>query len=255
VTNHDLLSVARISAQGTSDVVNQTSLWLQEIQAISAVATTLGVLIALYVAAIREPRKAAAESRRHKAQMDALRRAHRKRVTAQARKVIPYSVRTPMFGGSWWTVGIDNASNAIATILEVEVKAIGTNGLEVPDGCKQVDNATTLDQVFDRSVLAVLSESLDGGLQQPSFGEMTSVGVSVQRSNRKSQAFKQALRDALIGHFATEWQRVLPPHQHTVMAYTTTRPDYTLRVAIDYEDEAGYQWRRTDTSQPKLLGN
>jgi hypothetical protein len=45
----------------------------------------------------------------------------------------------------------------------------------------------------------------------------------------------------LIGHFATEWQRVLPPHQHTVMAYTTTKPDYTLSVTIDCEDEAGYQ--------------
>ena len=104
VTNHALLSAAPISAQGTSDAVNQTPLWLQEIQAISAVATTIGVLIALYVAAIREPRKAAAESRRHEAQMDALRRAHRERVTAQARKVIPSCVRTPMFGGSWWTV-------------------------------------------------------------------------------------------------------------------------------------------------------
>jgi hypothetical protein len=235
VTNHDLLSVARISAQGTSDVVNQTSLWLQEIQAIAAVATTIGVLIALYVAAIREPRKAATESRRHEAQMDALRRAHRKRVTAQARKVIPSCVRTPMFGGSWWTVGVDNASNAVTTILDVEVKAIDTNGLEVPDGCEQVDNTTTLDQVFDRSILAAMSGSLDGGLQPPPV--------------------KQALRDALIGHFATEWQRVLPPHQHTVMAYTTTRPHYTLSVTIDYEDEAGYQWRRTGTSQPRLLGS
>ena len=72
MTNHDLLSAARINAQGASDVVNRTSLWLQEIQAIAAVATTVGVLIALYVATVREPRKAAAESRRHKAQMDAL---------------------------------------------------------------------------------------------------------------------------------------------------------------------------------------
>jgi hypothetical protein len=85
MTHRALLSVAHV-AQGPSDVVDQTSIWLQEIQAISAVATTVGVLIALYVAAIREPRKAAAESRRHKAQMDALRRAHRKRVTAQARR-------------------------------------------------------------------------------------------------------------------------------------------------------------------------
>jgi hypothetical protein len=34
------------------------------------------------------------------------------------------------------------------------------------------------------------------------------------------------------------------------MAYTTTDPSYDLRITIDYEDQDGYQWRRTDTSQP-----
>jgi hypothetical protein len=38
------------------------------------------------------------------------------------------------------------------------------------------------------------------------------------------------------------------------MAYTTSEPDYTLRVTIEYEDETGYQWRRTNTSQPKRFG-
>jgi hypothetical protein len=254
VTDHALLSVTRISAQGPSDVVNQTSLWLQEVQAIAAVATTVGVLIALYVATIREPRKAAEEGRRHKAQMDALRRAHRKRVAAQARKVIPSCARTPMFGASWWTVTIDNASNAMTTILAVEVKAKNTNGLEVPDGCQQVSSRTTLDQAFDRSILAALSGSFDDCLEQPPVGEVAFAGTSVQRTSQRPQAFRQALRDALIGHFATDWQRTLPPRQHTVLAYTTAEPDYTLRVSIDYEDEAGYRWRRTDTSQPKLLG-
>ena len=145
-----------------------------------------------------------------------------------------------MFGGSWWTVSIENASNAMTTILAVEVKAMDTNGLEVPDGCMQVSNTMTLDQAFDRSILAALSGSSGDGHHQ-SFG--------------MPKGFKQALRDALVGHFATEWQRTLPPHQHTVMAYTSTKPDYTLRVTIDYEDEAGYRWRRTDTSQPRLLGN
>ena len=238
MTNHDLLSMASISAQGTSDVVNQTSLWLQEIQAISAVATTVGVLIALYVAAIREPRKAAAESRRHKAQMDALRRAHGKRVTAQARKVFPSSIRTPMFGDSWWTVRIDNTSNAVTTILAVEVKAIDTKGVEVPDGCEQANNTMTLDQAFDRSILPALS---------------TFTGASEQRSSLPP-AFKQALRDALVGHFATAWDRILSPNQHAVMAYRTTKPDYMLRVTIDYEDQAGYQWRRTDSRQPERIG-
>jgi hypothetical protein len=58
----------------------------------------------------------------------------------------------------------------------------------------------------------------------------------------------------LIGHLATEWQRTLPPNHHTVMVYTTTKPEYTLRVTIDFEDEAGYQWRRADISPPKRMG-
>lgn len=86
-----------------------------------------------------------------------------------------------------------------------------------------------VDQAFDRSIRAVLSDSLGRGL---------------------NPAFKNALWDALTGHIVKEWPRTLPPNQHAVMAYMTTDPDYELRVTIDYEDEAGYLWRRTDTSQP-----
>jgi hypothetical protein len=237
MTEHALLSVAHISAQGPSDVVNQTALWLQEIQAISAVATTIGVLIALYVAIVREPRKAAEERKRHKARFDALRRAHGKHVAAQARKVFPSSIRTPIFGDSWWTVRIDNTSNAVTTILAVEVKALDTRGFEVPDGCEQANNTLSLEQAFDRSILATLS---------------TFTGASEHRSSLPP-TFKQSLRDALVGHFATAWERTLSPNQHAVMAYRTTEPDYTLRVTIDYEDQAGYQWRRTDSSQPERI--
>jgi hypothetical protein len=35
------------------------------------------------------------------------------------------------------------------------------------------------------------------------------------------------------------------------MCYTTTDPSYKLRVTIDYEDEVGFQWRRTDAGQPR----
>ena len=254
MTNGALVFVGHITAQGTSDSVNQLPLWLQETQAIAAVAIIIGVLIALYVAVVREPRKAGEERRRHKAQIDALRRVQRKRVAAQARKIVPSCVRTPIFGDSWWTVRIDNTSNAVTTILAVEVKAIDANGIEVPDGCKQANNTMPVDQAFDRSVLAALAESSPGGFEQSSFGEMTFAGAWRQRSSRLPPALKQALRDALVGHFATGWQRTLPPNQHTVMAYTTTKPDYTLRVTIEYEDETGYQWRRTNASQPKRMG-
>jgi hypothetical protein len=239
VTSDASVLVGRITAQGTSNAGDRLALWLQGTQAIAAVATTLGVLIALYVAVVREPRKVAEQRRRHKAQTDALRRAAGKRVAAQARKVVPSCIRAPMFGDSWWTVRIDNTSNAVATILAVDVAAIDTNGIQVPDGCKQANNTEPVDEAFDRSVRSALAA---GGAQGSQLG------------TRLPPALKQALRNALVGHLATEWQRILPPNHHTVMAYTTTKPDYTLRVTIEYEDEAGYQWRRTDIGPPKRMG-
>lgn len=125
------------------------------------------------------------------------------------------------------------------TILAVEVEAIDANGIEVPDGCRQANNTIPVDQALERSVLAALS---------------TFAGRSPEQGNELSPALKHVLRDALVGHFATGWQRTLPPNQATVMAYTAAQPDYTLRVTIEYEDESGYAWRRTDTTQPERVG-
>jgi hypothetical protein len=212
--------------------VIQPPQWLQVAQATGAVATTIGVLIALYIAAIREPRKAAEERRHHMAQLDALHRAEKERISAQARRVVPSCSRTPMFGDAWWAVRIDNASNALTTILAVEVTALDTDGVEIPGGCRQAYDTMPLDQVVDRSIRASVSGSMSQGLEP---------------------AFKRALRNALTGHVVKVWPRTLPPNQHAVMAYTTTDPRYELCLTIDYEDEAGYQWRRTDTSQPKRM--
>lgn len=57
----------------------------------------------------------------------------------------------------------------------------------------------------------------------------------------------------MVGHFSTEWQTTLGPNQSALMAYVTTDPNHKLCITIDYEDEAGYQWRRTDSGQPERL--
>ena len=87
-----------------------------------------------------------------------------------------------------------------------------------------------VDHVIERSIGALLSES-DPDIQLV-------------------PTLRQAIRDAMAGHFVKEWHRTLPPYQHAVMAYTTTDPNCKLSITIDYEDEAGYRWRRTDTSLP-----
>ena len=207
-----LVFLTRITAKGTSHLVNQRPLWLEVIPASAAVATTIGVLIALHVAVVREPKKAAEVCRHYQAQMDALHRAERQRVAAQARKVVLSCVRTPMFGDSWWTVRIDNATNAVTTILAGDVKAIDSTGSEVPDECRQANNTMPIDHAFDRCIRAGLSASLEGGFQQSPYGGMVAPGASQRLSNQLAPAFKQAMRDALVGHFINEWQRTLPPN-------------------------------------------
>ena len=234
MTNDALAFVGHISALGAPISANQTPVWLQEVQAIAGIATTIGVLIALYIAAIREPRKEAAERRHHAAQIDALRRAEQARIAAQARKVLPSCIRTPMFGETSWIVKIDNAIDAVTTILGVDVAALDTNGFEVPDGCSRAAGIVPADRVFNLSIRAALDDMSRGRFE-----------------DELVPAFKHAVRDAMVGHFVNEWPRTVPPNEHAVMAYTTTDPNYKLRITIDYEDEAGYQWRRTDTSQPR----
>jgi hypothetical protein len=56
-----------------------TPLWLQVIQAAGGIATIVGVLIALYIALIRDPREASAERKYLVAQIEAFRRARTER--------------------------------------------------------------------------------------------------------------------------------------------------------------------------------
>lgn len=225
-------------------------IWLSIAQAVGAISTTVGVLIALYVAVRREPKKAAEERQRHEAQMDALNRAETERVAAQARKIVPSCLRTPMFGNTWWTVKIENVSNSAATILTVDVSAVDTNGNIVPNGCKQSNNTMPADQAFEKAIRAAMSGSLQGAFQQSGMGRMIPHAAAQQLTNQLAPAAKQAMQEAMVGHFVTEWQRTLGPNQSALMAYATTDPNLKLRITIDYEDEAGYQWRRVDSSQP-----
>ena len=86
MNNHALEFVGHINALGPQIAANQTPMWLQEVQALAGIATTMGVLIALYIAAIREPRKDAAERRHHAAQIDALRRAAPNRLVSRLKR-------------------------------------------------------------------------------------------------------------------------------------------------------------------------
>jgi hypothetical protein len=59
-------------------------------------------------------------------------------------------------------VKIENVSNAVATVLHVDVAAVDTSGNVVTGGCPQANNTMPIDEVFGRSVQAALSGSLEG---------------------------------------------------------------------------------------------
>jgi hypothetical protein len=230
--DHALVLAGPMTAPCASQAASQSPQWLQVMQATGAVATTVGVLIALYLVVIRDPREASEEHRHQVAKMDALHHVQTERVGAQARKLVPYCARMPIFGDSWWTVRIDNISNAVTAILGVDVTALDTNGFEIPAGCRPANSTMSVDNVIERSIGAVLSGHPDSQLVP---------------------TLRQAIRDAMTGHFVKEWPRTLPPYQHAVMAYATTDPNYKLRITVDYEDEVGHRWRRTDTSLPRRV--
>jgi hypothetical protein len=231
-----LASACDTTAQYAPQAASLSPTWLQVIQAIGSVATAVGVLIALYVALIREPKEASAEHRHHVAQMDALRSVKNERLWAQARKLVPSSARTPLLGDRWWTVRLDNASSAVTAILSVHVAAMDSNGVEVNNGCRQATSIMPLDKAFDESIRAALSESLESGLERPA-----------------NDTVREAIRDALGVHFVNTWPGTLRPNQHVVMAYTTTDPSYELRITVEFEDEAGMRWRRTDAGHPRQV--
>jgi hypothetical protein len=223
--NHPLEFIGQAAVQCASQAPTAAPLWLQVIQAAGGLATTVGVLIALYIAVIRDPREASEEHRHHVAQMAALQRAKADRAGAHARKVVPSCARAPILGDSWWIVRMDNESVASTTIVAVDVTAVDSKGIEVPNGCLPADNA--------RSALA---ESLGSQLQRPLAGTL-----------------EQTVQSAVTLHFVKEWPRTLPPLRHAVMTYTAADPSYRLRITVDYKDDEGFQWRRTESRQPRRI--
>lgn len=233
MTIHVLALANSVMAQCALPTPGQAPSWLQILQAVGNAATAIGVLTALYIAVIRDPREASAEHKDRLARMEALHRARVERFEAQARKLVASCARTPMLGDTWWAVRVDNSSSRVTNLLAVDVVAINADGVVVPGGCRQVENTRSVDKAVDRSLRTALSESLESVLDRPVTGVLN-----------------RAIRDAVAVHFVNGWPRSLAPNHHAVMFYVTSEAGYKLRITVDYEDEAGFQWSRTDGGQP-----
>lgn len=255
--------------------MNQIPAWLQ---ITTSVATTLGVLAALYVAIWREPRKARAERderakqaaedhRRYNDQMAALQRAEDDRIKAQARKIVPTIFPADLFGENMWTVKVSNTSNGVVTNLDVSVTAVDAEGNEIPDGCRQANDRLGTGDAFRRLISEALGGAFSGAMgANPLAGLMGGMGgfrpggmsgdqLSSVINQRLGPEVSERFREAMLGQLVREWMTTLTPGQFAVMAFQTTRDDARLRVVLQFEDEAGYRWRRPDNGQPVRISD
>lgn len=249
--------------------MNQIPMWLAITQ---SVATTGGVLLALWAALWREPKKAREDRRRYDDQMATLQRAENDRIAAQARKVVPSVNRADMFGENLWMVRVNNLSNGAVSLLDVRVAAFDAEGNEVENGCRQANNEVQIGQGIERIIMESLRGGLSGAMQsepmqminqmlgQTGIGRTSPHLTTMNRqqmdrfiTQRLGADFGERLREAMAGELATEWMKTLTPNQNTVMAFKAESADYTLRVFIEFEDEAGYRWERNDNSQPRKI--
>jgi hypothetical protein len=262
--------------------MNLIPAWLQITTSIS---TTVGVLIALYVAVWREPRKAlrerddrekqAIEDRnRYNDQMETLQRADDDRIKAQARKIVPSINRADMFGENLWMARVNNLSNGAVSVLGVRVLALDADGNEVEGGCRQANNQVQIGQGIERIITESLRGAVSGAMQSdpmqminqmmgglppgvqrvgPNLGNMNRQQMDRFISQRLGGDFSARLREAMAGELATEWMTTLTPNQQSVMAFKATSADFRLQISIEFEDEAGYRWERSDSTQPRQI--
>jgi len=112
------------------------------------------VLIALYVAVWREPRKARSERDDRKKQLTALQRAEDERVIAQARRVVASVGSASLLGNGVWFASVSNHSTAPVTNLEVKVFAVDAKGERILEPCKRSKETIGTDDVLANLVLS-----------------------------------------------------------------------------------------------------
>ena len=199
----------------------------------------------------------AEDRRRYDAQMAALQRAEDDRIIAQARKIVPATFPAEMFGPNLWTVKVSNTSNGVVTNLDVSVTAVDAGGNEIPNGCRQANDQVSIGDAFRRLISDALSGAVTGALSTTPMaafgGRAGGMNADQLRSvidGRLGAGVSERFRDAMLGQLAREWMPTLTPGQFAVMAFQTADSNARLRVVLEFEDEAGYRWRRPDDGQP-----
>jgi hypothetical protein len=220
-------------------------------------------------------RQAIVERERFEKQIDALERAENERLAAQARKVISQVVNASAIIPNLYHVGINNFGTEIVSALQIEVFAKDGSGDIVPDACQFADQTSVSEAMADVIVpeidktFDIISVRLQQLLEQAKAGSID-LGVDAQLvdaifnhvyaamdeemniGEQKATILKEQVKHQVVAQLYQQWPQVLAPGQWAVMPFLTTKPEYSLRVDLQFDD-SNYTWSRIDGGKPRIV--
>jgi hypothetical protein len=159
---------------------------------------------------------------------------------ASARQVKAYRTPVTLLGPQVWAVTVMNHSTSLAVGLKVLVDAVDSDGNDLPDGAERSQQPIT--EVFSR-------------LRTDPWPDAHRPSIDPTRATPAGpQVFPNTPVDVVAAHTAVSFPRWLRPNQRASALYAV-KPHATLRVRIQFEDEAGEVWSRTNEAEPERVSS
>ena len=133
-----------------------------------------------------------------------------------------------------------NHSTSLAVGLKVTVDAVDSEGNDLPDGARR-----------SRQAIADVFAKLRTG-PWPDEHHLLTDPDGVLRAGRPK--FLTNRMDILAAHNALDFTRWLRPNQHASALYSLEAKTFP-RVRIQFEDEAGQVWSRTNDAEPERVSS
>lgn len=156
-----------------------------------------------------------------------------------ARQVTTYRTPVGLLGPQIWAVTVINHGNCVVTGLTVSVDAVDSGGNDVPDGAHR-----------SKQPLAEVFAKLRTGRWPDEHPRPISGPGAV--SQPRESGFLTQRTDLLAAHTALNFPRWLRPNQHASALYAL-EPDASLRVRVQFENEAGEVWSRVNDAEPEMI--
>lgn len=156
-----------------------------------------------------------------------------------ARQVTTYRTPVALLGPQIWAVTVINHGNSLVTGLTVSVDAVDSEGNDVPEGAHR--SKQLLPEVFAK----LTTGRWPGENPRP-------IGGPSAESPPRAAGFLTQRTDLLAAHTALSFPRWLRPGQGASTLYHLEL-GACLRARIQFEDEAGVVWDKTNGAEPHMV--